>query len=402
MSGLGRFQRSFEIAILTAVVLLCSIAFANAPGTEDVGIWFDYMHVFDREGLLQGYAEINDNIPPLGASLLWLMSAIATRGGLPMGAVLHATLVILTLFSIQAFYAWTRSPLFCLGLLATVLFNVALGYLDTAVLPLLLWSLHDLRAGHSRRGAVLYCLASLIKWQPLIAAPFFFLRLVLPHWRIGLRDVMPAFLVGLLVVICFGITEPINAFQRAMEQDYISGQALNLMWLVTAGLQYAVTGGSSLQDGLVHWQKDFPSGVIGLGSKLLFISLYTALVWRYIRSDRRFATTLLFATAGSVTYFAFAFSVHENHVLVGCVLSLALGYLMPSMRFLSAVLIALNAMNLMLFYGLSGHGLGFNRSYGVDITIPFAIVVIAVALRYWAIAMFLPHSPLARAVEVTK
>ncbi len=388
MNKLGSGQGSIDIVILFTVVFLGAVAFANAGGTSDVGIWLQHMAVFRRDGLLQGYAHINDDIPPLGGALLWLMSTIARATGLPAMAVLRGTLVTATMISVQAFYGWTRSPLLGLGLFAAILLNVTLGYLDVLYLPFLLWSLRDLQAARYRRGAVLYGLASLIKWQPLIAGPFFFLHMVLPGWRAGLRNVVPALLVGLAIVVGFGVVEPLHALWRAMRQNYISGQALNLMWLVTALLQYAGIGGSSLQDGLVHWQVDFPSGGIEIASKLLFFSVYGALVWRFVYSDRSFATTLLFATAGFLSYFAFGFTVHENHLFVGSVLALAAGYLMPRMRFLAAVIIGLSAMNLVLFYGLGGTGLGFSRIYGVDISILFAVVTVAVSLRYWAIAIF--------------
>ncbi len=387
MNKLGSGQGALEGVILFTVVFLGALAFANAGGTTDVGIWLHHMAVFRRDGLLQGYVHINDDIPPLGGVLLWLISTIAGVTGLPALAVLRGTLVTATVISVHAFYGWTRSPLFGLGLFAAILLNVTLGYLDVLYLPFLLWSLRDLQAARYRRGAVLYGLASLIKWQPLIAGPFFFLYMILPGWRAGLRNVVPALLVGLAIVAGFGVVEPLKALWRAMGQKFISGQALNLMWLVTALIQYAGIGGSSLQDGLVHWQSNSPSGAIEIASKLLFLGLYGALIWRFVCSDRSFATTLLFATAGFLSYFAFGFSVHENHLFVGCALALAVGYLKPPMRFLAAVIIGLSAMNLVLFYGLGGAGLGFSRFYGVDISIPFAFVTVAVSLRYWAIAM---------------
>jgi hypothetical protein len=380
---------SFEIVVLYAFVFLCAVAFMNAPGTEDVGAWREHMDTFSRAGLVQGYVQINDDIPPLGASLLWLMSLIAGLAGLPAIAVLKVALGLFTVTSVKIFYDWTRSPIFCLGLFSAVIFNVGLGYLDVLYLPFLLWSLRDLQAARYRRGAVLYCLAGLIKWQPFIAGPFFFLQLVLPGWRFGFRNVLPALLVGIVVAAGFGFVELANALLIAMEQNFISGQALNLMWLVTAFLQYTGIGGSSLQEGLVHWQLDL-SGEIGLASKLLFLGFYGALIWRYVVSDRSFATTLLFATAAFSVYFAFGFSVHENHLFVACALGLALGYLIPEMRFLAALLIGMSAMNLLLFYGLSGAGLGFSRVYGLDISVLFAILMIAVCLRYWTIAMFKP------------
>ena len=391
MSTPGKIQRTFEAVILFAFVFLGVVAVSNAPGTEDVATWRDHMDVFRSAGLLPGYAQIHDDIPPLGAFLLWLMSLMAGATGLPAIAVLRATLVIFAVVAVQILYRWTRSPIVCLGLFSAIIFNVALGYLDVLYLPFLLWSLRDLQEARYRRAAVLYCVAGLIKWQPLIPGPFFLLQLVLPDLRSGFRNIMPALLVGLLVVAGFGIVEPAHALLRAMEQKYLSGEALNAMWLVTAVLQYAGIAGSSLRDGLVHWQADFPSGKIELAAKLLFLVSYGSLIARYVASDRSFATTLLFATAGFASYFALGFSVHENHLFTACALGLVLACFMPEMRFPSAALIGLNAVNLLLFYGLSGAGLGFSRVYGVDISIPFAVVMTAVCLSYWVIAMVGPR-----------
>jgi hypothetical protein len=118
-------------------------------------------------------------------------------------------------------------------------------------------------------------------------------------------------------------------------------------------------------------------------SKVLLIIFYGLLLRRYIQTSRGFETTLCFATAGCLTYFAVNTGVHENHLYIASVLGLLAGYFIKHLRFISGLIAGLNNVNLLLFYGLTGDGLGFSRVCGIDISLPFAILGVVLCGYYW-------------------
>jgi hypothetical protein len=73
--------------------------------------------------------------------------------------------------------------------------------------------------------------------------------------------------------------------------------------------------------------------------------------------------------------------VHENHWFVPSFLAIALlQYGRQWLKVAVAVGVIAN-LNLLLFYGISGHGLDFTRVVGIDVTVPLAAV--AVAMYFW-------------------
>jgi hypothetical protein len=367
---------------------LCTLVFLGAPGTPDVEIWFRWMDLLDRDGLLAAYRQMPDTMPPLGAAILWVLVKLSLATGLSKLVTLRLALALAALASLVIFEDWRRSASYSLGLLLIMVFNVGLGYLDTFYLPFFLLSLREMQAGRSRISGVLFAVAALIKYQPLITLPFFIVHLwKRDRWRmIGMA--LPGLLVAATALAIFQLPM-LMSLARALAQREISGNALNAMWLLTAFLQYSGVHGSALLDGLVHWQNLSRSYLgVALLAKVMLLATYVPLLWRlYNLPTPRLEATIAFAAAGFLCYFTFNTGVHENHLYLACVLALLASAWGASSLFMALVMIALNTVNLLVFYGLSGSGLGFDRAIGLDITVPLAAFELVLCFAYWRLVL---------------
>jgi hypothetical protein len=89
-----------------------------------------------------------------------------------------------------------------------------------------------------------FAVACLTKWQPLIIAPFVLLyihgiyqaRQVKYTALLG-KVVLPAAVLIALIVVVFGPRPIFLAFYVALTHQFLSGNALNLNWIVTHLLQ---------------------------------------------------------------------------------------------------------------------------------------------------------------------
>lgn len=330
-------------------VAACSIALSalgwSAPGTEDVAdIWLPWMDIVARQGLLEGYAEIDGDYPPGAAALLFVARRLMPAAASDL-TVVKALLATSFLVSALFFAAFCRRTAFCLGFLAAVALSASsLGYLDilfAAPLIVALFAALDDRPALSSTALAVACL---IKWQPLILLPF-----LLPVWieqarRPSIRHL--AFAASPALAICGAMAlwtwpEMWTAFNRAFSHGSWSENALNLPWL----LQLLV--------GQPPKPLDAPDHAV-FSLRLLFALVYLPLLVRGWSRRRSAEAALTYGLAGFVAYFMLAPSVHENHLFTAMVLAFVVWARDPSMSW-PAIGIALFAnVNLMVFYGLAG------------------------------------------------
>src|SRR3954451_15537259 len=114
---------------------------------------------------------------------------------------------------------------------AILLSGLCLGYLDVCVAPWLILAFWAFRSKHDVLGTVFFLLACLIKWQPLIVAPFVAIYLFkisdLPSLRTALGRtlfwkliIITGVAFGLLFLM-FGIT-PLLSLRNAMGHLFLS------------------------------------------------------------------------------------------------------------------------------------------------------------------------------------
>jgi hypothetical protein len=210
---------------------------------------------------------------------------------------------------------------------------------------------------------VLFVTSCLIKWQPLILAPFLLVFVVQAYtsgaWSTRAKSllrtvVLPALLVLVPVFLLFG-PPMLAALGVALTRvPHSGGYALNLNWIVihTLGQVTSVTG------------------PIGKGLFAVFFGLTLA---AFARSKKTLENLWLLTLVGYVTYFTLSTGAHENHLFFAAVLALLL--YSANQQYLYTMLFAVISanVNLFLFGGISGVQ-PIPRSVGIDLSLALAAV----------------------------
>ena len=370
------------LAVLTVLAI-------RLPGTGDMEIWERWISNAGRLGILEGFTENAADYPPGASMVLWSAGMVGTALGWVPAAAIKFSLAVGLGVALIAFFAWTRNRAATLGLWAAVLLNsVALGYLDIYTAPFLVLSLRALSEARNGWALTWFTVACLLKWQPALIGPFLLLHVIGTVRRPTLDDtrrvawlLAPSAAVVLVVVVAFGAMPVAWAFARSLGHRSLSADALNLGWVITWLQQGAAHGGDALFDRVVYvaraplWAR--------LGAKMLFAGQFVVLLWRYARRPASFDRTLAYALMGSLAYVIFNSGVHENHWFVPTVLAVALAARDAAWRAPAIAIGGLANLNLLLFYGFSGHGPGDSRVIGIDITVPLSMLAVAFYVWMW-------------------
>jgi hypothetical protein len=377
-------KKVLQSALFILLAVLAALIFARSPGTSDFNYWRLWTRNALIHGLVNGYSANDDVYPPLASVFLFGASKLSGRPDIdPFGAIKLVIFVFL-LLSAMVTWLWTRDLKITLILyFALLLSSVALGYIDIFFAPSLLLSLWMLKERRLLWFSVFFTLSFLIKWQPIILAPFIALYAleIGPglHWRhVDLKRffsqvILPGFaLLGPMIFI-FGYRPVGRAFKLSLSDPFLSGNALNLNWIITYFLhvgQPARYGG--LQNGVADLVTDAPD-VITIVPRLLFYGFYGASIVLFFRRDKTFQNLLIFATLGVLSYYIFDTGVHENHLFLVTILASLLFWLDVRFRIVSAILILISNINMFLFYGVDGT-LHFPRTVGgLDMALPLAM-----------------------------
>jgi hypothetical protein len=90
-------------------------------------------------------------------------------------------------------------------------------------------------------------------------------------------------------------------------------------------------------------------------SKLLFLAAYLALLASYWRRRKTFESLLLHATLVFLAAWLLSAGMHENHIFVGQVLALLLGFFDRRHLGTAAIWALVGNLNLLLTVGIRGH-----------------------------------------------
>ena len=384
-----------------AVVILLEILFAlvllRSPGTVDVPQhWMRWIDGILENGLIDGYRLNGADYPPFSSVILLLVAKLAAACSIDIFLSFKISLVAALLCTTFCFWAWTLDAALT-GLLAFSLYlnGVALGYLDTYYAPTLILSLWALERRKIVLFSALFAVSCLIKWQPLIIAPFLVLHAVSiptgnPHSaralaRKWLWPFAPALGVVLGVVAVFGYRPVAASLQAALHHGFLSGNALNFNWLVTYFLhvfypdQYgAITAGTVnliIIDPSVGWARAI---------KLVFILFYLGALWRLFKMRGSFTGAIEASLVGYLSYFTFNIGVHENHLFPATILAAAAAGLARDKRLRAVLIVGASNLNLIAFYGFTGSPLTFSPVVGVDVSIIFSAVNVLLFLFFWS------------------
>ena len=355
--------------IVTLAIQAVSYFMLHLRGSEDIEhYWLQWIENIDTHGLIRGYVLSRSDYPPLTFLILAGVTKASGVFGLSHHVGLKVSLWLFLSLAGLAFYIATGRRWLTVGLQASLLLaSVGLGYLDVYFAPTLVLTMWAIRERHFTTGLLLYAVTCLIKFQPAIIAP----AILLYYWREGqLRPkiLIPAALFIAIALIVFG-RAPLDGLARAGAQSYLSGLALNFMWIVTHLVVLLRSG---------QWLPGFtvevpPVAVLVL--KLLFVFIYANIV--LCLKPRSFAQLLQSASAASLVYFAFSPGVHENHLIVALVpLAWLAACGQRKYEFISVALFV--NVNLLLFYGVSGR-----RPIVTIAHVDLALALAAVAFVGW-------------------
>ena len=381
---------------LILLVNLVALSFLLSPGTGDVSIWFDWMNEIANRGLIGGFSHSGTDYPPFAFFILAGVVKVAQTFTVLPFVVLKCALLFFLLASATCFYAFSRNLLLTAALEASLIISsMGLAYLDIFFAPLLISGLFLLRQRHLNVGILCYAASCMVKWQPLIIAPFVCLYVLSaarerPAGKSRvLTQLSPFLLSGLVilgpVLVIFGVPALFESFKRALTyHQFLSAYALNLPWIETWALHlFAPERYTPLvKEGL---NIIVPEAFIAWPNKILFWLSYAGILVAFARQTKTFERLIIYSLLGYFAYFCFNTGVHENHLFLICCLSWILVLLQPTqLKRTVTVAIAANA-NLVLFYGAFGQRVSPVIA-GVDVTLLFA------AFNLWLFAEFLCHT----------
>jgi hypothetical protein len=383
------------LEILFALVLL------RSPGTEDVNqYWMRWIEGVLKYGLIEGYRLNAGDYPPGSSVILLLVARIAATCSIDVFLSFKISLVVALLCSTLCYWSWTLDATLA-GLLAfSLLLNgVALGYLDTYFAPTLILSLWALQRKKTGLFSLLFSVSCLIKWQPLIIAPFLLLQatsLSKGHgndWRaiggVWLRLIAPALGVILLAVVTFGYQPIAASLHDALNHRFLSGNALNFNWLVTYLLRalHPEEYGAIVNGIVYSIDIDSSAGWVR-AIKLVFILFYLGALWRFFKMRPSFGGVIECSLAGYLSYFIFNIGVHENHLFLATILAAIAAALARDKRLRAILIIALSNLNLITFYGLTGTAFPYSPVVGIDVSLIFAGANVLLFLFFWGDLVF--------------
>lgn len=343
----------------------------TSPGTSDMRIWAYWIDLSEGLGLIESYRSVPADYPPLSRVIL------AWFGG--SGSSSDVKLLLLAFWSASVLYALQLSRsvgfTFIFGSLLGF-HSIYLGYLDVLWVPFLMGSLHALSKGSPLTSGLLFGIASAIKFQPLIIAPVISAWLLLGggisipalksgvtksfRWSIGVGVVY-----GLITSVV-GANSILTAREHAFNHPFLSGNALNLPWLGGSIHQLrSATGGEVSYQNIT----DSRSRLVLLTTSLFYV-VVVLLLLLMIKRRIDFAGMLLTSVSVCCAYFAFNVGVHENHLLLPIIVSTPLVLSSRHAIKVAFLLMAMQAINLYLFYGISGTGLHPTpQLWGIDLSV---------------------------------
>jgi|SRR5689334_9279956 len=156
---------------------------------------------------------------------------------------------------------------------------------------------------------------------------------------------------------------------------YLSGNALNLPWLVGC-LVTLVSSPSFLIRADEFPVIVAPSWLYLLPIKMIFFIVFGALLLRAMRSEKTYENCLLFSLSGFMSYVMCNAGVHKNHWFVAVILAFVLMLHCPTRehRAIVSMIAVVANINLFTFYGITGTAEIQSRVVGIDLSVIFAIV----------------------------
>lgn len=400
--GDGTTHRALAWSFLL-MVCLTALLFVHSPGTTDVSIWRAWTGNVHELGIVEGYRANDSDYPPFAVVIL---AAVVPLGkSLHIGSFLAFKLLLLAgLYLTSLVFLLLSREVVLTGLLQLALIlSVGHGYIDVFFAPTFLFAFLCLQARWNAVAATALVVACLTKWQPLLIVPFVAAYLF-AHARAVhrspralalalLRQWAPALVVVAVVLAVFGAAMG-QALRTALSHPFLSGNALNVCWIITHLLHVAGPDRfGALEGGAAQFIVTSDPRIV-LVPKLLFGIAYAAVLIVFIRREKTLTNLLVFGLNAYLAYFTLNTGVHENHLFLVVLLSFLLCGVSDRYRNVALIIALAANVNLLLFNGLDGKGMPYSRVVGVDTALLLApTYVIVFALVFWHTAWPLCRKP---------
>ena len=395
-----RAHKAILTIFVALLLLLVTAVFFHSPGTSDVSIWERWAMNARLQGPVRGFIANGADYPPLSSLILLGAAEFWRATGLPLIESIKLSITLFLVLTALVFWLWTKDIVAVTALYLALLLNtVALAYIDIYIAPTLVAAFWALKERKLALSSALFTVTVLVKWQPLIIAPFlgiYVLHLLRgEHWwridlkRLALRVLLPALAVGGLVLAAYGLQPLTNALQAALNHTFLSGNALNLSWIITHRLHVLRPfefGG--LVDGQAAYIVTDDPAITRL-PRMLFLASYAVTFVVYALREKSFKNLILFSLLGYLVYFTFNTGVHENHLFLASILAVVLWWESREHTLSMITIVLMSNINLFLFYGVEGAGPRFNRAIlaKADTALWLAVFNVAFVAYFWAVSL---------------
>ena len=386
-----------QTAILIAGCVLVVFFLILTPGPGNMVTWVNWANQANELGLAEDYRINHDTYPPLTLLILFFVGKISHWFNLWIYTTIKFTIALFLLLSFVITLWVTRNAFLSLIMMTALLINsVGLGHLDIFFAPVLILSLWSLKERRLVLFTITFCLSFLFKWQPLIIGPFIALYIIkiknIKDWRdiefgnIAKTVILPAAVILGLVFLSFGAKPVITAFIYGTDHHYLSGNALNMSWVLTHFLHVIKpeTFGP-----LVNGQADLikgPPDSIKILPRLLFMLFYVVTLVFFLKREKSFCNLLVYSLLGYWAYFTLNTGVHENHLFLGMLLAIMLFWVNKEYLIPMLLLILIGNFNLIVFNGIDGIENQFSRVFmGIDLALVISFFNIASFIIIWLI-----------------
>ncbi len=377
-------KENSEKIFLIILLSFSSLIFFNTSGTIDVSIWLSWIKNVETHGIIKGYAIDRSVQPPFGSLIFFLFSSIASS---PLMGI-KLSMYFFLFLSVIIIYFVTRN--FWIAILLYVFFilnSVALQYHDIYYTPFLILSFHFINKNNCKMAILFFSIASLIKMQVFILFPFVVIHLIqidsiynvtlIKIKKILFNVIIPIILIHSFIFVVYGMPY-IKSFKRAFGNTPLSGQGMNIGWVITYIIELVSPekiAGQNLILATVIWDKTIFHTIL----KISFAILYLVLLIKYFyMKEKKFEVFLLFLYGAFLTYFVINKGVHENHMHILVLISLFLYYLDKNNLIILIITGLFYNINLFIFYGYDGNGIPqqIRMLLNFDITIGFSFFII--------------------------
>jgi len=359
-----------QLTLAIALFVVLAIIFTPTTGTGDINMFVGWgVYAYDNS-VASSYAVFKDNYPPLAFTILYAAVALSKALGIsPFYGVKIMYLFFLTL-SIAIIYMWTQR-----NIIKTIIFSIPLtysclflGYMDICFAGLLLLSVYFLNKENLLLANIFFTTAALIKFAPLIVAPFILTYALWHSIKISKSHInaIKIFFVNILVppaialfvlYLFFGDTLLLS-LQRSFPHKCLTCNALNFNYFSYEVIS-AIKNHQNVFWAIINQTKLTQPAIAGDETQYavahaLFNFFYISTFIVFLTKQKSPINLMLFCIIGHMAYFTFSAEVHENHLYLSMLIAMAIAIIDERYLMMALSIALISSVNLFLFYGFNG------------------------------------------------